>query len=303
MKKPLSLIGHIKRRDFEMGVLNTNTKRASELDSIGIDDITSSCILMVHDGTGLKKVTVSDLINALGAGATPGHLRHKFLGTSITSEQLDNIDNGTFYDMQVGDFWTINSVDYYIIDINYYLHTGDTEFTKNHLLMKPRTALYTYKWNDSNTTANGYKGSKIRQSGLTNARTTIKAAFGSNNILSHRIYITNAVTNGYPSGGEWVDSDVELPTEELIYGCSQFHAGVYLGTTIPTIYRIEKSQAALYALDKEFMNERYHEWTRDIVSAAYAARRGGIGLSYGNSASSEYGVSPVFCLGKGSVAT
>lgn len=54
-------------------------------------------------------------------------------------------------------------------------------------------------------------------SNLANAKTIINSAFGSA-VLTHREYLTNAVTNGYPSAGAWFDSNVELPNEIMIYG-------------------------------------------------------------------------------------
>lgn len=280
-------------------VVGTNVTKSAVGDQIALLNSTMNTLNSTMESIQNLMTKISTRI------ITPGHLRHKNLGSSVTAAQLEAIDNGTFYDeevgdtIEVGDYWIISGVKYWVADINYYLHTGDTEFTKNHLLMKPATALYNYVWNDTNVTTNAYKGSKIRTSGLADARTTIKAAFGSANVLTHRILITNTMTNGYPSAGEWIDSDIELPTEEMWYGNKQFKPCVSAGGTIPYTYNIEKTQLALFALDKEALNARYNEWSRDPVSATYVARRNTSGNSSGDYASASLGVSPVFCLGKG----
>lgn len=283
---------------FENGEFNPITGRDIpdlELDSESTNSVRNKAITEA----------INRILVVLTRIITPGHCRHKYLGDHVTAAQLEAIDNGSFYDeeagdtLEVGDFWIINGVKYWIVDFDYYLHTGDREFTKHHAVIKPAVALYNHVWNDTNVTTGAYKGSKIRTSGLAQARTTMKTAFGSANILTHRIYITNTMTNGYSSNGEWTDSDIELPTEEMLYGNKQFKVTNSLGATIPTMHNIEKTQLALFALDKEALNARFNEWTRDPVSSARAAARGGNGGGDSYAASTSLGVSPVACLGKG----
>ena len=72
--------------------------------------------------------------------------------------------------------------------------------------------------NPTNTTEGGYVGSKMYTEGLERAKAIFKAAFGEEHLLAHREYLTNAVTDGKPSGGAWHTSLVELMSEQMVYG-------------------------------------------------------------------------------------
>lgn len=143
--------------------------------------------------------------------------RGKNLGTSVTPAQKTAITTGTFEDMYVGDYWVINGVIWRIADINYWYNCGDTSFTKNHLVMVPDSPLYATKMNETDITTGGYVGSKMYTEGLNQAKTTIQTAFR-DLLLTHREILINAVTNGYPSGGAWLNSTVELMNEIMVYG-------------------------------------------------------------------------------------
>ena len=69
----------------------------------------------------------------------------------------------------------------------------------------PDKPLYNAQMNATNITTGGYVGSEMYKKNLAQAKTLAASAFG-NLILSHREHLTNAVTEGYPSGGAWFDS-------------------------------------------------------------------------------------------------
>ena len=50
--------------------------------------------------------------------------RGKYLGDSVTAAQYAAIENGSFTDMYIGDYWTINGRQYRIAHFDYYLNTG-----------------------------------------------------------------------------------------------------------------------------------------------------------------------------------
>lgn len=127
-----------------------------------------------------------------------------------------------------------------IADFDYYLNCGDSSFTTHHAVIVPDVNLYNYVMNDTNITTGGYVGSKMYAEGLEQAKTTIKAIF-SGHVKSHRIYLVNAVENGYASGGIWTDSEVDLMNEQMVYGTGIF-SPVSTGSTIPTNYCVEKLQ-------------------------------------------------------------
>ena len=110
--------------------------------------------------------------------------------------------------------------------------------------------------------------------------------------------MTNAVTNGRPSGGAWYDSTVELPNECMMYGHLHF-SPTSDGSSIPYIYTIDKTQLSLFALRPALIVDRSHaQWLRDVVSSAYFARVTDDGITnYYHGASDSCGVRPVFAIG------
>ena len=219
--------------------------------------------------------------------------RGKNLGSSLTAEQAAAIKAGTFKDIYLGDYWQIGGVDYLAAGFDYWYQCGDTACTTHHVVIIPRNHLYTYHMNASNTTEGGYVGSDMYKNGLTQAKATFNAAFGSAHILNHREHLTNAVSNGRPSGGTWYDSTVELPNENMMYG-SHIFAPASDGTNIPNNYTISKSQLPLFRLAPWLSFTRsYWCWLRDVVSAAFFAYANHGGGCYYTAASGEAGVRPV----------
>ena len=219
--------------------------------------------------------------------------RGKNLGSSLTAEQAAAIKAGTFKDIYLGDYWQIGGVDYLVAGFDYWYQCGDTACTTHHVVIIPRNHLYTYHMNASNTTEGGYVGSDMYKNGLTQAKATFNAAFGSAHILNHREHLTNAVSNGRPSGGTWYDSTVELPNENMMYG-SHIFAPASDGTNIPNNYTISKSQLPLFRLAPWLSFTRsYWCWLRDVVSAASFAAALNHGNCYYDGASNEAGVRPV----------
>lgn len=221
--------------------------------------------------------------------------RGKNLGTSVTPAQKTAITTGTFEDMYVGDYWVINGIIWRIADINYWYNCGDTSFTKNHLVIIPDTQMYNSVMNDTNTINGGYVGSKMYTEGLTKAKTTIQTAFG-DLLLTHREYLINAVTNGYPSGGAWIDSTVELMNEIMVYGSYIFTPGG-TGSIVVNRYTNNKQQLALFSLNPGMINRRQTIWLRDVGSSPYFACVSGNGLAGYYNASSSIGVRPAFAIG------
>lgn len=225
--------------------------------------------------------------------------RGKALGTSVTSEQWAAIKVGTFKDLYLGDYWSIGGMDYIIAAFDYWYKCGDTACNTHHAVVIPRSQLYTYKFNPTNTTEGGYVGSDLYKNGLTQAKTTFNTAFGSAHILNHREYLVNAVTNGKPTGSDWYDSTVDLMNENMVYGGRQFSPmpdGTDPWNTCRN-YTIDKSQLPLFRLAPwmSFVRDQWC-WLRDVVSAAGFANCNGFGNADCNGASYAGGVWPAVGL-------
>ncbi len=231
---------------------------------------------------------------ANNAGAHNAIYRGKSLGSSVTAAQYAAISAGTFEDLYIGDYWTINSVNWRIAGFDYWYNHGDTSCTTHHVVIVPDSNLYTAQMNTSNVTTGGYVGSAMYKTNLATAKTTINNAFGSAHILTHREYLTNAITSGYASAGSWYDSTVELMNEAMVYGSAFFTPHNSLGATIPNTYTIGTSQLPLFALEHRRICIRAAWWLRDVVSAAYFACVNTYGGANCDGASVSFGVRPAF---------
>ena len=289
-----------------MSAISIETKKVTELSAIATP--ASGNLIPIHDGTGLRAITFANLQSKVNepvntkvapllfnnAGAHNAIYRGKNLGTSVTAAQYAAISAGTFEDLYIGDYWVINGVNWRIAAFDYYLNCGDTSCTKHHVVIVPDTCLYNHVMNDTNITTGGYVGSKMYTEGLEQAKTTIKAAF-SGHVISHRVYLTNAVTDGHPSAGAWCDSEVDLMNEQMVYGGAIFMP-IANGSTVYTNYRVEKSQLPLFAHEPSRICNRNNWWLRDVVFASYFAGVYYTGGAAHYSASHSYGVRPAFCI-------
>jgi len=226
-----------------------------------------------------------------GAGFHNSIYRGKFLGNEVTSEQWDRIADGTFRDMYIGDYWTINGTTYLIAAFNYYLNSGDTPLTKNHITLVPAGYLYVHRMNSTDTTEGGYVGSEMYTSGLDQAKSKIHADF-SGHVITHRRFLCNAVANGQASGGAWFDSDVELMNEVMAFGSVVNGKATYGSFNIGT----EKSQLPLFALRPDLLIAGAECGLRDVCSAYSFACVDYTGLPSVFLASYALGVRPVFSI-------
>lgn len=279
------------------------TRKITDLDRVASPSIDDLLILEGTDKT--KAITYENFVrpaitraeeNAALNLDNRNTYRGKNLGSSVTAAQIAAVRNGTFENLFVGDYWTIGGINYLIADMDYWYDCGDAAFKKHHLVIIPETALYNARMNATNTTEGGYVNSEMYKTGLNDAKATIAAAFP-DMVLTHRELLVNAVSNGKPSGGAWLDSSVELPNECMMYGHPHF-APTSDGSTVPYIYTISKTQLALFALCPQLIVNRSHnQWLRDVVSGAFFALVGTYGYTSCASASNSLGVRPVFPIG------
>ena len=222
------------------------------------------------------------------AGAHNSIFRGKNLGST---PDYTNITNGSFKDMYIGDYWTINGINWRIAAFNYYRNTGDTNTPSNHVVVVPDQSLYSHAMNDTDTTEGGYTGSKMYLEGLEQAKTIINNAFPGH-VVTFRAYLSNAVSNGEASAGEWFDSTVDLMNEIMVYGSVVNGAATYGLYNIGT----EKSQLPLFALNPQSINTRYTYWLRDVTSASRFAAVDYSGYAFRFSASYSRAVRPRFLI-------
>ena len=285
--------------DYELGIISVLGTDLHACDECGIKNIRlitdddyfvgrTALDQVLQDVKGYVNTTVptktSDLTNdsgfltleSLGANSIPFHNsypRCKYLGTSITDAQNTAIKNRTYDDLFIGDYWTINGVNWRIVAIDYYFNVGDTNFDKGNIIVMPDTVLYSAQMNDSNTTAGAYYGSLMRTQNLNNARTIAQNAFGSH-LANHRILLANSADTSGPNGWAWYDSDgVELPNEVQIYG-TRVWGSALKGFDVAT----QKQQFPLLALAPQFVSIRQNYWLQDVSSLSVSSNFAGVNL-------------------------
>lgn len=287
-----------------MATISVQTKKFADLEAIL--SVTGTEQMLIHDGNGVKVITVENLHKGLqtdidsvrnvladGAAAHNCIYRGKNLGTSVTAEQYAAISSGKFTDLYIGDYWVIKGVTYRIAAFDYYYNCGDTNFTKHHAVIVPDTSLYKAQMNTSNVTTGGYTGSAMYKSNLAQAKTTIKAAFGSAHVLTKRELLTNAVNGNTPSGWAWFDSDVELMNEVQVYGSVAWGAHDGNGYNVAS----GDGQFPLFMFDRTKLHNREDYWLRDVSSAPNFSYVGNGGYANDYGASHSFGVRPAFCIG------
>ena len=254
-----------------------------------------------------------DIFNYNDAG-THNMYRGKNLGSSFTSAQSTAIKAGTFTDIYVGDYWTVSNLSYTytdengdtqtatysgtlrIIDIDYYLKAGDTILSTHHIVVMPDGSMFTAPMNDTNTTAGGYVDSKMRTVYLARAKAILEAFFGSSHLLSYRDYLVNAVTNGRPTGGAWMDCKVELADERQAYGSCIFDSGASDGSNVYIRYAVACKQFNLFRHRPDMISNRQWYWLRNVVSPSRFANVNGSGHCYYFDASTAGGGVRPFAL-------
>lgn len=287
-----------------MATISVQTKKFADLEAIL--SVTGTEKMLIHDGNGVKVITVENLHKGLqtdidsvrnvladGAAAHNCIYRGKNLGTSVTAEQYAAISSGKFTDLYIGDYWVIKGVTYRIAAFDYYYNCGDTNFTKHHVVIVPDTSLYKAQMNTSNVTTGGYTGSAMYKSNLAQAKTTIKAAFGSAHVLTKRELLTNAVNGNTPSGWAWFDSDVELMNEVQVYGFVAWGAHDGNGYNVAS----GDGQFPLFMFDRTKLHNREDYWLRDVSSATNFSHVRYYGYANTSYASDSNGVRPAFCIG------
>ena len=282
---PLSAI-----KDFINGDLSTLETEDQTSLIAAINEVLGLADTNAQDITNLKALTT--MLSKTGASRANSFIYEHDLGTSFTAEQSADIRAGKFEKVRTGGYWTINGRKYWAAHADYRLHCGDTELTTHHMLVIPDRSFYNGVMNDTNVTTGAYYGSKMKTSGLADALATVKADFGADHILTHRVLLTNAVSNGLSFGWAWYDSQIDLMNEHMVYGSYAWGGGSQNGYDTGA----DKSQLALFQARPDLITNRENWWLRDVLSATRFCAVNGGGRASAWDASVSIGVRPAFLI-------
>lgn len=229
---------------------------------------------VIDNGSVTQKIPFSAII-APNAGSHNSIYRGKYLGTGVSAAQYASIGAGTFDDLFIGDYWTINGVNWRIAAFDYWFNYGDTACNTHHIVVVPDANLVSAKMNSTNIVTGAYVGSDYYTGANDNtARETagniIRSAFGTAHILAHHILLQNAVPEGkgYTSiWGGWYDAHpADLMSEEMVYGCKEFKNEV-AGENLAGNYTIDHGQLPLFRHDHSAICNRSAWWLRDVANS------------------------------------
>ena len=273
---------------------------------------TNNDFLMTFNDGSESKTRLRDAFYGLVPDGAPNHnniFRGQNLG-ALNATHIANIQNGTFHDMFIGDYFQINGSNYVIAGINTkHLH-GDNVQLGNHLLLMPDrlskledgTVLRgngtdTHYMNDTDTTAGGFAGTKLYKTIMPSIQKKLEADFG-NHLLNFRETISTHVDDsGAPDQAEWYDAKLGIPNEVMIYGTT-LNGNNKNGSW----HNIgdDDTQLPLFRLDPdEITNHRGGAfWLRDVHSASEFVGANDYGNATWHSASDTWtGVRAFFLIG------
>ena len=266
--------------------------------------------VMTFNDNSESKTRLRDAFYSMVPDGAPTHnnvFRGQNLG-ALNATHIANIQNGSFHDMFVGDYFSVNGSNYVIAGINYKRHHGDNMDLGNHLVLMPsdwsKTPTQTFNPNgkdthymqDTDTTAGGFAGTKLYKTYLPQIQQKLEADFGAHLMNFRTIVSTHVDNSGAPDQAEWRDAKVAIPNEVMIFG-SILNGNNKNGSW----YNVgdDNSQLPIMRMnDTERNFNRGAIWLRDIHSASEFAGAGYGGDAYWYSASNpRNGVRAFFLIG------
>jgi hypothetical protein len=231
-----------------------------------------------------EQIPLSSIVDVFrtGAAAHNSVYRGKFLGDTITPEQASAINDGTFKNLYLGDYWTVNGVNYRIADFDYWINKGFPEVDKtkvHHLAIVPDSCLATGQMNSSLTTNGGYIGSGMKTNILNTVTSNLPDTFKSR-ILSRRIM----------AEGTWTITTLDLMNEVMVYGC-------YVYTHNNNKQTSDSRQLNLFRFNSGLLNINSDYWLRDVSSETKFCLISQYGDASRDDATNTYGVRPIFAIG------
>ena len=272
---------------------------------------TNNDFLMTFNDGSESKTRLRDAFYSMVPDGAPTHnnvFRGQNLG-ALNATHIANIQNGSFHDMFIGDYFSINGSNYVIAGINYKKGHGDKPGLGNHLVLMPNDwsktptqalapdGTTTHYMQDTDTTTGGFADTKLYKTYLPQIQQKLESDFGAHLLQWRGFVSTHIDENGAPDQGEWYDMKVMIPNEVMIYG-----ATLNGNNKISSWYNIgdDNSQLPLMRLNDEERN--FYRlgaiWLRDIHSGSAFASAHIHGFATWNKASDAWtGVRAFFLVG------
>ena len=238
--------------------------------------------------------------------------RGMHLGNQVTSDQLAAIRSGNFKDFYVGDYWTVNGVNWRIADIDYWMNTGDPSNApckEHHLVVVPDTYVHEVmdlgiiSGDSTGKLSKGIEGWNAYRDAKTYMTNYVYKNLLGEGVLPLNLKDYDVSTFSPPTAANHYKANVginlkaeymRLLNEPMVFG------GYIHAPQGNNRFTFSNTQLALFRLCPEFVRTGYKYWLRDIADVNSLIMVHDSGTSYpanaGASSSTAY-FRPVFAIG------
>lgn len=265
--------------------------------------LNSDDAFVIETSSGTRKIDTSDMlfsmIEALGSRFNKASIfRGKYLGASVSPAQKVAIQDGTFKNLWIGDYWTVGGVNYRIADIDYWMGIGKTQPVINHhLAIVTDSNLYNFAFEQSITTENAYAGSYLFKTGLTQAKTMVSAAFPGM-VQNYEYMLTSRADSGEVKATDWYNTTVNILNTSMISGAGYITPRPNNFSTVcqqDSDYR----QLSLFRIAPYYIKASNggNYWLREVSTKDAYAVSTAEGTLWAFLSNEEFGIRPVFAIG------
>ncbi len=223
--------------------------------------------------------------NATYRGQSLGSFNETFAG---------DIDNGTFNNMWVGDYFVVNNHTYKIAGFNYKCGHEENTGLANHLIMIT-DVLSNQAMNSSDTTAGGFAGTELFKNYFPQIESQLQTDFG-NHLLTFKSYLSTSVdSNGAPNNGQWYSLKACMCNSAMWWGGPSEYSNNANGVKFNL--GDETEQLPIMKLHTaEQSSSGKSVWLRDIYNSSSIANADYDGSAGWNYASDSGGVRAFFLI-------
>ena len=192
--------------------------------------------------------------------------RGEYLGSSINPIQRRAISDGTFNNLYIGDYWTINGINWRIVDIDYWYTTIKST---HHIVIMPDDYIGSSKMFEStpSDSSNGYFYSLVEEKMNSDVKSIVESAFGKSYIFTppFRQLVKSVSKTAVVSTTS--NNPFCIPNSNMIFGYDYRAVGREKVTS-------EIRQLSLFRLNPKFITygpgkpNGYDYWLRDIYDVS-----------------------------------
>ena len=213
---------------------------------------------------------------------------------SFNETFASDIENGTFNNMWVGDYFVVNNHTYKIAGFNYKCNHEENLGLRNHLIMIT-DVLGDQAMNSSDTTEGGFAGTKLFREYFPQIESQLQTDFGKH-LLTFKSYLSTSIDgNGAPNNGQWFNVKACMCNSAMWWGKPSEYSNNANGTKFNLGDETEQLPIMKLHTAEQSSGGNY-VWLRDINSSDHFADATGDDSTDGHYASASVGVRAFFLI-------